>query len=87
VVHVKSTYGTAWKEEVQGELVLRDSPWDPLASRLPMREQVSAHLWWPTFLDRQITLAGELDAEAFLPYADTISGSRWPGENGGPKKG
>ena len=34
-----------------------------------------------------ITLAGELDAEAFLPYADTISGSRWPGENGGPKRG
>jgi acetoacetate decarboxylase len=52
-----------------------------------MREQVSAHLWWPTFLDRQITLAGPLDPEAFLPYADTISGSRWPGENGGPKRG
>jgi Acetoacetate decarboxylase (ADC) len=86
VVHVMSKYGTAWKEEVQGELVLRDSPWDPLASLLPMREQLSAHLWWPIFLDRQITLAGELDAEAFLPYADTISGSRWPGENGGPKR-
>ncbi len=86
VVHVKSKYGTAWKEEVQGELILRDSPWDPLASLLPMREQLSAHLWWPIFLDRQITLAGELDAEAFLPYADTISGSRWPGENGGPKR-
>ena len=51
-----------------------------------MREQLSAHLWWPIFLDRQITLAGELDAEAFLPFADTISGSRWPGENGGPKR-
>ena len=31
--------------------------------------------------------AGPLDPEAFLPYADTISGSRWPGENGGPKRG
>ncbi|TXS94029.1 acetoacetate decarboxylase [Parahaliea maris] len=87
VVHVRSKYGTAWKEEVQGELVLRDSPWDPLASRLPMREQVSAHLWWPIFLDREITLAGKLDPEGFMPFADTISGSRWPGSNGGPRRG
>ena len=86
VVHVRSRYGTAWREEVQGELLLRDSPWDPLASLLPQRELVSAHLWWPTFLDREIKLAGPLDPEAFLPFADTISGSRWPGENGGPKK-
>jgi len=84
VVHVRSRYGTAWREEVKGELVLRDSPWDPLASRLPMREQVSAHLWWPLFLDREVRLAGKLDPEGFLPFADTISGSRWPGSNGGP---
>lgn len=87
VVHVRSKYGTAWREEVEGELVLRDSPWDPLASRLPMREQVSAHLWWPIFLDREIKLAGKLDPEGFLPFADTISGSRWPGTSGGPKRG
>ena len=86
VVHVRSRYGTAWREEVQGELILRDSPWDPLASKLPMVEQVSAHLWWPIFLDRSITLEGPLDPEAFLPYADVISGSRWPGTNGGPKR-
>jgi len=86
VVHVASKYGTAHREEVKGELILRDSPWDPLASRLPMREQVSAHLWWPIFLDRQITLAGPLDPDGFLPFADTISGSRWPGTNGGPKR-
>ena len=41
----------------------------------------------PIFLDREVKLAGELDAEAFLPYVDTISGSRWPGENGGPRRG
>ena len=74
------------KEEVQGELVLHDSPWDPLASKLPMREQLSAHLWWPTFLDRQITLAGPLDPQGFLPFVDVISGSRWPGVNGGPER-
>ena len=82
---MRSVYGTAHREKVNGELILRDSPWDPLASRLPMEEQVSAHLWWPIFLDRSITLAGTLDPEGFLPFADTISGSRWPGENGGPK--
>ena len=87
VVHVRSKYGTAWQEEVEGELVLRDSPWDPLVSRLPMREQVSAHLWWPIFLDREVKLAGKLDPEGFMPFADTISGSRWPGSNGGPKRG
>ncbi len=86
VVHVRSRYGTAWREEVQGELVLRDSPWDPLTSLLPMREQLSAHLWWPIFLDREIKLAGKLDPDGFAPFADTISGSRWPGQNGGPKR-
>lgn len=87
VVHVRSRYGTAHYEELQGELILRDSPWDPLVSMLPMREQLSAHLWWPIFLDREVKLAGKLDPEAFLPYADVISGSRWPGQGGGPKKG
>ncbi len=85
VVHVRSRYGTAHREDLEGELILRDSPWDPLASRLPMREQLSAQLWWPIFLDREIKLAGPLDPEGFLPFADTISGSRWPGENGAPK--
>ena len=56
----------------------------PLASKLPIREQLSAHLWWPIFLDRQITLAGPLDPKGFLPFVDVISGSRWPGVNGGP---
>jgi acetoacetate decarboxylase len=51
-----------------------------------MREQLSAHLWWPTFLDREIKLAGKLDPDGFAPFADTISGSRWPGYNGGPKR-
>jgi hypothetical protein len=85
VVHVYSRYGTAHLEKIEGELILRESKWDPIASLLPMREQVSAHLWTPTFLDRRITLAGPLDPEKFWPYADTIGGSRWPGENGGPR--
>ena len=87
VVQVRSRYGTAHREEVHGELTLRDSPWDPIASLLPLREQLSAHLWWPTFLDREIKFAGKLDPDAFLPYTDVISGSRWPGENGAPRRG
>ena len=70
--------------KLEGDIVLRESPWDPIATLLPLREQVSTHLWTPTFLDRRITLAGKLDGEKFAPFADTIGGSRWPGEMGGP---
>lgn len=86
VVRVCSKYGTAYMEEVKGQLILRDSPWDPIARLLPLREQISAHLWTPIFLDRRITLEGQLDGKAFWPFADTIGGSRWPGEEGGPCK-
>ena len=47
---------------------------------------MSARLWTPNSFDRDISLAGKLDADAFAPFVDTISGSRWPGEMGGPKK-
>lgn len=85
VVHVYSRYGTAQLLKLDGEIVLRESPWDPVATLLPMREQVSAHLWTPTFLDRRITLAGPLDGDKFTSFADTIGGSRWPGEMGAPR--
>ncbi len=86
VVRVYSKYGTAFIEKLEGELRLNDSPWDPVASRLPPRSEPQAHLWTPVFLDRRITLEGPLDVAGFHPFADTIGGSRWPGENGGPKK-
>ena len=63
---------------------VQDTEWDRIVWILSKVEQLSAHLWWPTFLDRQITLAGPLDPEGFLPFADVISGSRWPGVNGAP---
>ena len=66
-------------------LVLRDSPWDPYTELLPMREQLSARLVTPIHKSREITLAGPLDPIAFWPYADTIGGSRWPGDRGGPR--
>ncbi len=86
VVRVKSTYGTAWREAVDGELSLRESPWDPIATLLPQRELVSAHLDWIQFLGREITLESPLDPDGFWPHVDTIGGSRWPGTGGGPRK-
>ena len=50
------------------------------------RELVSAILDTPSFLGRDISLAGKLDPEAFWPHVDTIGGSRWPGQNGGPRR-
>ena len=85
VVRVYAKYRTAFRQTLKGKLVLRESPWDPLAQTLPMLEQVDAYLWWPEFLDRQITVAGSLDAESFWPFADTIGGTRFPGLQGGPK--
>lgn len=85
VVHVHGTYGPGYRLAVNGTLSLRESPWDPIAELLPIREQISAHLWWPEYRGRDISLAGALDPDAYWPYIDTISGSKWPGHMGGPK--
>lgn len=86
VVHVKGVSGTTSKQRVEGELTLRDSPWDPFTELLPQRELVEATLECPKHVSRDITLAGKLDPEAFWPHADVISGSRWPGHRGGPRR-
>ena len=71
---------------VDGTLVLRDSPWDPYTTLLPMREHAVRRPGLdPDGQSREITLAGPLDPLAFWPYADTIGGSRWPGFKGGPR--
>jgi acetoacetate decarboxylase len=85
VVRVHTTNEYTFVERVDGELILRDSPWDPYTELLPMRELVSAHLVQHRQPKRSITLAGPLDPIAFWPYADTIGGSRWPGDRGGPR--
>ena len=86
VVHIHGKYGPGHRVALDGKLTLRESPWDPIATRLPMLEQLSAHLWWPEYLSRDIAMAGALDPEGFWPHIDTIGGSRWPGRNGGPIK-
>ena len=63
-------------EDLSGDLVLRDSPWDPYTELLPMRQQVSAQLVRSAHKSRDITNAGPLDPDAFWPFADTIGGSR-----------
>lgn len=80
VVRVYAKYRTAFRQSLSGQLVLREAPFDPLAQRLPMREQVDAYLWTPEFLAREITIAGELDPDGFWPYANTIGGTRFPME-------
>jgi len=86
VVRVHTKYSTAYNQKVEGKLTLRDSPWDPIVALLPQESEATVRLWTPASFDRDISLAGKIDADAYAPYADTISGSRWPGENGGPKR-
>lgn len=87
VVRVHTTNRTVRAEGLDGDLILRYSPWDPYTELLPMREQVSASLVTTIQPKREITPAGRLDPLAFWPYADVIGGSRWPGERGGPRRG
>lgn len=86
VVRVHSEGAITKLESLEGELTLRDSPWDPIAELLPMRGPVTAELVTARHTARDITVAGPLDPVAFAPFADTIGGSRWPGERGGPRR-
>lgn len=85
VVDVATTFEQRHLEDVEGELVLRDSPWDPIARYLPIVEPGTAQLVTHQAKARVITNAGPLDPEAFWPFVDVIGGSRWPGERGGPR--
>jgi acetoacetate decarboxylase len=86
VVMVKAGYRPVYREKVEGELRLLDSPWDPIAELLPVRGAVSAYLSTAMPTSREITLEGPLDPDAFWPFVDTIGSSRWPGHMGGPKR-
>jgi acetoacetate decarboxylase len=85
VVAVRTTGTMTHCETVDGDLVLRSSPWDPVADLLPMAGEATAELVTMRHTGRSIALAGPLDPDAFWPHADTIGGSRWPGEHGGPR--
>lgn len=85
VIDVATTVQQKHIENLDGELTLRDSPWDPVARYLPVTGDVSAQLVTHQPTGRSITKAGTLDPDAFWPHADVIGGSRWPGDRGGPR--
>ena len=85
-VRVRSTYQPQYRETVEGELSLRDSPWDPIAEHLPVQGPVTSQLVTDGWLGREITLESRLDPDAFWPFSDTIGGSRWLGQMGGPPR-
>jgi len=87
VVAVTTVRAPSYRQRVEGNLTLLDSPWDPIKDLLPVRELLSAELATSVGLmvSRDIKLAGALDPDAFWPHVYTIGGSRWPGESGGPR--
>jgi len=85
VVRVRSAGVVTHVEPVIGDLVFADSAWDPYTELLPVRGAPTAELVTARHTAREITLAGPLDPVAFWPHADTIGGSRWPGDRGGPR--
>lgn len=86
VVRVHSEGVVTHTESLIGEFTLADSPWDPYTELLPIRGDVHAELVTARHTAREITLAGPLEPDAFWPYADTIGGSRWPGDRGAPRR-
>jgi acetoacetate decarboxylase len=86
VVDVRSAGVVTHLEGLEGDLQLAPSPWDPYTELLPARGPATAELLTARHTAREITLAGPLDPDAFWPHADTIGGSRWPGERGGPRR-
>ncbi len=85
VVRVRTAGVAVHVETLDGDLTLHDSPWDPYTELLPMLGPATAELVTTRHTAREITLDAPLDPDAFWPHADTIGGSRWPGERGAPK--
>lgn len=86
VVTVRTSNEAVLRQNVEGELILRDSPWDPIAELLPMKGDPTAQLVTNKMTGREILLADPLDPDAFWPFMETIGSSRWPGVMGGPKR-
>lgn len=85
VVRVHTAGVPVHVEAVEGDLALHPSPWDPYTELLPKVGDHSAELLTMRHTARAITLDEPLDPEGFWPHADTIGGSRWPGDRGGPR--
>ncbi|HTO00377.1 MAG TPA: acetoacetate decarboxylase family protein [Microthrixaceae bacterium] len=86
VVRVTTSGVPVRSEGLAGELVINESVWDPYFALLPRRSPATAELVTTRHTGRSITAAGTLDPVGFLPFADTIGGSRWPGDRGAPRR-
>ncbi len=86
VVRVTTSGVRTHTEVLDGRLTLRDSDWDPYTALLPQIGPPTAELITTRHTGRTIAPAGPLDPDAFEPYADTIGGSRWPGDRGAPRR-
>ena len=86
VVQVTTSGVRTHTELLDGELVLRDSDWDPYTALLPQLGDATAELVTTRHTGRSVGTAGPLDPEAFLAYSDSIGGSRWPGDRGAPRR-
>ena len=73
-------------EAVDGELTLRESPWDPVAELLPVEGEVTAIMRRHKMTGRTVEMGDALDAEACKARMDCIGSTRWPGLWGGPKR-
>lgn len=86
LVQVTTTGRRARVEALEGDLVLRDSDWDPYTTLLPPTGAASAELVTTRVTGRTITPGPLLDAAAVAPWLDNIGGSRWPGRRGAPRR-
>ena len=88
VVKVSSTSTVEYRLAVDGELVLRDSPWDPIAELLPIREQRSVvlHKSRMDFATRSITVAGSSIPTRTGPTPTPSAGRAGRGWRGGPRR-
>ncbi|MGB6059292.1 MAG: acetoacetate decarboxylase family protein [Microthrixaceae bacterium] len=86
VVQVTTSGVPVRSESLDGELIINESVWDPYYALLPMLGPATAELITTRHTGRSIDAVGALDPVGFLPFADTIGGSRWPGDRGAPKR-
>ena len=67
IVRAHDRHTTHSLEKIEGKLVLRDSPTDPIAD-FPIRE-VESIVWRVFDTKHTVTLGEDVDPEAFAPFA------------------
>ena len=86
VVDVATTMEPIHVETVEGELTLKDSPWDPVARYLPMAGDASAMLVTHQMKSREITNAGHSMPIASGPTPMSSAEVAGPARTVGPRR-